>query len=80
MTLKDKLEIGLKKDAGIRKDNLTPDEVRGPEVPAGPGRSPVIPAARHDMNEIPRPVSPPKGEQEAIARAEEEEEFTSDDD
>ena len=36
MTWKDKLELGLKKDARLRKDNLTPDEVRGPEVPAGP--------------------------------------------
>ena len=53
MTWKDKLEIGLKKDARLRKDNLTPDEVRGPEVPAGPGRSPVIPAAEGDKTEIP---------------------------
>jgi len=48
MTLLDKLEIGLKKDAEFRKDNLPAEQVRGPEVPAGPGRSPVIPAAKAD--------------------------------
>jgi len=48
MTLRDKLEIGLKKDAEFRKDNLPDEQVRGPEVPAGPGRSPVIPAAKAD--------------------------------
>lgn len=48
MTLRDTLEIGLKKDAEFRKDNLPEDQVRGPEVPAGPGRSPVIPAAKAD--------------------------------
>lgn len=46
MTWKDKLEIGLKEDAPYRKDNLPDNEVAGPDVPAGPGRSPVIPAAR----------------------------------
>jgi len=46
MTIKDKLEIGLKEDAPFRKDNLPEDQVRGPEQPAGPDRSPVIPAAR----------------------------------
>ena len=45
MTLKDKLEIGLKKDAGVVQ-----------------------------------PVNPPEGEQEAIGRAEEQEEFTLDED
>ena len=48
MTWKDKLEIGLKNDAPFRKDNLTPDQVHGPEIESGPGRSPVIPEARHD--------------------------------
>jgi hypothetical protein len=48
MTLRDTLEIGLKKDAEYRKDNLPESQVRGPEIPAGPGRSPVIPAAKHD--------------------------------
>jgi hypothetical protein len=51
MTLRDTLEIGLKKDAEYRKDNLPESQVRGPEVPAGPGRSPVIPAAKHDAEE-----------------------------
>jgi hypothetical protein len=50
MTLKDKLEIGLKEDAPFRKDNLPESQVRGPEVDSGPGRSPVIPAAREDRN------------------------------
>ena len=49
MTWKDKLEIGLKEDAPFRKDNLPPDRVRGPEISKGPGRSPVIPAARGDL-------------------------------
>jgi hypothetical protein len=48
MTWKDKLEIGLKEDAPYRKDNLPPSQVRGPEVPSGPGRSPEIPMARED--------------------------------
>jgi hypothetical protein len=48
MTLKDKLEIGLKEDAPYRKDNLPDFQVRGEEIPAGPGRSPEIPAARTD--------------------------------
>jgi hypothetical protein len=59
MTWKDKLELGLKNDAPHRKDNLTPDEIRGPEVPSGPGRSPVIPAAADDKTEIP-PQGPPE--------------------
>ena len=45
MTWKDKLELGLKNDAPFRKDNLPEQQVRGPEVPAGPGRSPIIPVA-----------------------------------
>jgi hypothetical protein len=53
MTLKDKLEIGLKEDAPYRKDNLPEDQVRGPEVESGPGRSPEIPAARGDKNIVP---------------------------
>ena len=53
MTLKDKLEIGLKEDAQYRKDNLPEHQVRGPEIPAGPGRSPKIPAARGDKNVVP---------------------------
>lgn len=53
MTLKDKLEIGLKPDANYRKDNLPDNQVRGPEVDAGPGRSPIIPAAKNDKNIVP---------------------------
>ena len=48
MTWKDKLEIGLKEDAPYRKDNLPESQVRGPEIPNGPGRSPEIPEARKD--------------------------------
>ena len=55
MTLKDKLEIGLKEDAPYRKDNLPDDQVRGAQIPAGPGRSPEIPAARDDKNVVPEP-------------------------
>lgn len=50
MTLKDKLEIGLKEDASYRKDNLPDAQVRGPEISTGPGRSPEIPLARADQN------------------------------
>jgi len=50
MTLKDKLEIGLKEDAQYRKDNLPENQIRGPEIPAGEGRSPEIPMARDDRN------------------------------
>ena len=57
MTWRDKLEIGLKEDAPFRKDNLPERQVRGPEVPSGPGRSPVIPAAREDHTWTP-PVEP----------------------
>jgi len=53
MTWRDKLEIGLKEDARFRKDNLPADQVRGPEVSSGPGRSPVIPAAREDEKRVP---------------------------
>jgi len=62
MTIKDKLEIGLKEDAPYRKDNLPDSQVRGPEVPAGPGRSPEIPLARGDNNpevEAPTPAEAP---------------------
>ena len=46
MTWRDKLEIGLKENAPYRKDNLPQQEVIGPEVPQGPGRSAEIPHAR----------------------------------
>ena len=48
MTWRDKLEIGLKEDAPFRRDNLPDFQVRGIQIPAGPGRSPEIPAARMD--------------------------------
>ena len=54
MTLKDKLEIGLKDDAQVRKDNLPKNQVRGPQVETGPGRSPAIPAAQDDTNVVPK--------------------------
>ena len=57
MTWIDKLELGLKEDAAFRKDNLPERQVRGPEVPSGPGRSPVIPAAREDQTWTP-PIEP----------------------
>ncbi len=50
MTWIDKLEIGLKEDAPFRKDNLPESQVRGPQIPGGPGRSPEIPMARNDRN------------------------------
>ena len=53
MTWKDKLELGLKNDAPFRKDNLPESQVRGPEIDAGPGRSPIIPAAIEDANNPP---------------------------
>ncbi len=62
MTWKDKAELGIKDDAGLRKDNLPPNQVRGPEVPAGPGRSPVIPAASEDKPEIVQTVPQPEDE------------------
>ena len=56
MTLKDKLEIGLKEDAQYRKDNLPESQVRGPEIPTGEGRSPEIPMARGDHNIVDEPT------------------------
>jgi len=51
MTWRDKMEIGLKEDAPFRRDNLPAFEIEGPQVPAGPGRSPVVPAAVQDAVE-----------------------------
>lgn len=62
MTWKDKLEIGLEDDAAFRKDNLPESQVRGEEVPAGPGRSPEVPAARKDHNEVVNPAPPTSAE------------------
>ena len=53
MTWKDKLELGLKEDAPYRKDNLPATEITGPELPAEPGRSPEIPAARENPTAAP---------------------------
>ena len=58
MTWKDKLEIGLKEDAPFRKDNLPEQQVRGPEVPSGPGRSSLIPAAKEEAEAQPPPPAP----------------------
>ena len=60
MTWKDKLEIGLKEDAPFRKDNLPANEIHGPEIPSGPGRSPEIPEARHDHDATAPPATPTK--------------------
>ena len=60
MTWKDKLEIGLKNDAPFRKDNLAPDQVHGPEIESGPGRSPVIPEAQHDREQAADPLKDDK--------------------
>jgi hypothetical protein len=48
MTWMDKLELGLKEDAPFRRDNLPESQVRGPETPSGPGRSPGVPLSRED--------------------------------
>ena len=60
MTLKDKLELGLKDDAAFRKDNLPENEVRGPEDPAGPGRSPVVREEQQESEAAKeQPAAPP---------------------
>jgi len=46
MTLKDRLEVGLKEDAPYRRDNLPNAQIAGPEMSADAGRSPVVLAAR----------------------------------
>jgi hypothetical protein len=59
MTWKDKLELGLKEDAPFRKDNLPDQEVRGPEEPAGPGRSPVVVEKKEEREEAEEEATPP---------------------
>lgn len=66
MTWKDKLEIGLKNDAPFRKDNLPEAQVRGPEVPAGPGRSPIIPAAIEDAKNPDEPTVDEAGSEKNV--------------
>jgi len=54
MTWRDKMEIGIEKDAPFRRDNLPESEQdAGPAVPAGPGRSPVVPAAKDAAAQAP---------------------------
>jgi hypothetical protein len=64
MTWKDKLELGLKEDAPFRKDNLPENEVRGPEDPAGPGRSPVVREEKEEHEAAKeQPPAPPATEE-----------------
>ncbi len=54
MRWREKVEIGLKVDAPFRKDkpfrtdNVPPSQIRGPEPPTGPGRSPEVPMSCSD--------------------------------
>lgn len=59
MTIKDKLELGLKEGAAYRRDNLPPQQVRGPQLPTGPGRSPEVPLARADKTQAPSETDAP---------------------
>lgn len=56
MSLKDKLEIGLKPDAPYRKDNLPEFQQDEPacEIAAEPGDSPEARAAREECREAPQ--------------------------
>ena len=74
MTWKDKLEIGLKPDAPLRKDNLPKQQVRGPQIDAGEGRSAVIPAAAGDKT-----VTPPARQQPRVRNDAEIHEDSSED-
>ena len=58
MTWRDKLEIGLKDDASFREDNLPPDQVNGPVIPRGEGRSPEVVAARREAERKAGPSKP----------------------
>jgi hypothetical protein len=53
MSLKDKLEIGLKPDAPYRPDNLPEFQQNDPscEVASTPGTSPGVEAAREDCDD-----------------------------
>jgi hypothetical protein len=65
MSLKDKLEIGLKPDAPFRKDNLPDFQQDDPacEVAATPGEAPSVERARKDC------TMPPE-KQEQLAKEE----------
>lgn len=74
MTWKDKLEIGLKPDAPHRKDNLPKQQVRGPQIDAGEGRSAVVPAAAGDKT-----IAPPARRQPRVRTEAEIDEDSSED-
>ena len=63
MSLKDKLEIGLKPDAPYRPDNLPEPQQDDPacQVAGTPGESPDVEAAREDCDagQTPVPPAPP---------------------
>ena len=79
MTWKDKLEIGLKPDAPIRKDNLPKEQVRGPQIDAGKGRSDVIPAAAGDKTVAPPARRQPRVRNDAEIVEDSSEEVAADD-
>ena len=66
MSLKDKLEIGLKPDAPFRKDNLPDFQKADPacDVAATPGETPSVERARQECT-----MPPEKQEQLANERA-----------
>ena len=67
MTWRDKMEIGLKGDAPFRRDNLPAFEIEGPEVPAGRGRSPIVPAAADEAAKAPASAKPRRRRSRASA-------------
>jgi hypothetical protein len=70
MTWKDKAELGLKPDAPFRKDNLPDFQVEGAKTrPAGPGRSPEVPRARHEANRARKAAKAATGTRRAKPRA-----------
>ena len=76
MSLKDKLEIGLKPDAPFRKDNLPEFQQDDPacDVAATPGDTPSVERARKDCA-----MPPEKQEQLAKERTVAEERSVADD-
>ena len=52
MTWRDKPELGLKEEPASGEDNWLPSQIRGPELPTGPGRSPEIPLVRGDRTQV----------------------------